>query len=263
MRQVPWLSAVVAGALLATPALAQPTSGASPPTSAAANADDDTPIDPEAMEALKRMSAFLGTQSTFELVSDGAIDVVLDDGQRLQFGERSTYKVRRPNGFVIERIGDYKDRRFTYDGKQLTISSPRTSYYAQVDAPATIRETLAVAKDRYGIELPLTDLFRWSEPGGERADDVKEAMYVGPADILGTPTDHYAFREADLDWQIWIAKGPQPVPRKIVITDRSDPSSPQFVTTMTWNFKPAFNAQTFAFKAPAGAMPIRLTAMNQ
>jgi hypothetical protein len=260
MRQIPWLSAVVAGALLATPALAQPKTAAAP--SAPAAADADNPIDPDAMEALKRMSAFLGTQTAFELVSDGSIDVVLDDGQRLQFGERSTYKVRAPNGFVIERVGDYKDRRFTYDGKQLTVSSPRSAYYAQVDAPATIRETLAVAKDRYGIELPLTDLFRWSEPGG-RADDVKEALYVGPANILGTPTDHYAFRETDLDWQIWIAKGPQPVPRKIVITDRSDPSSPQFVTTMTWNFKPAFDAQTFAFKAPPGAMPIRLTAMNQ
>ncbi|WP_312162138.1 DUF2092 domain-containing protein [Phenylobacterium sp.] len=261
MRQVPWLSAVVAGALLATPALAQQTSGAAPSTPAAAAADN--PIDPEAIEALKRMSAFLGTQTAFELVSDGAIDVVLDDGQRLQFGERSTYKVRRPNGFVIERVGDYKDRRFTYDGKQLTVSSPRTAYYAQVDAPPTIRETLAVAQDRYGIELPLTDLFRWSEPDGGRVDDVKEALYVGPATIGGTPTDHYAFREADVDWQIWIATGPSPAPRKVVITDRTDPSSPQFVTTLTWNFKPAFDAQTFAFKAPAGALPIRLTAMNQ
>jgi hypothetical protein len=262
MKYFPWLSALAASALLASPALAQQTTGAAP-AAQAATTDDDNPIDPQAIEALKRMSAYLGTQTAFELVSDGSIDVVLDDGQRLQFGERSTYKVRAPNAFVIERVGDYKDRRFTYDGKQLTVSSPRTSYYAQVDAPPTIRETLAVAKDRYGIELPLTDLFRWSEPGGGRIDEVKEAIYVGQANIAGTPTDHYAFREADVDWQIWIAQGPAPVPRKVVITDRTDPSSPQFVTTMTWNFKPAFDAQTFAFKAPAGAMPIRLTALNQ
>ena len=258
MRTVPWLSAMTIAALLASAAYAQPAPAPAAPAGAA-----DSDIDPDAIEALKRMSAYLGTQTNFELKSSGAFDLVLDDGQRLQFGDNATFKVRRPNGFVIERIGDYKDRRFTYDGKQLTVSSPRTAYYAQVEAPPTIRETLALAADRYGIELPLTDLFRWSEPGGGRADDIQEALYVGPALIDGTPTDHYAFREAEVDWQIWIAQGDSPVPRKIVITDRTDPSSPQYTATLSWNFRPAFDAQTFAFQAPAGALPIRLTALGK
>ena len=244
--------------LLATAAYAQPAPAPAAPAGAAGS-----DIDPDAIEALKRMSAYLGTQTSFELKSSGAFDLVLDDGQRLQFGDNATFKVRRPNGFVIERVGDYKDRRFTYDGKQLTVSSPRTAYYAQVEAPPTIRETLALAADRYGIELPLTDLFRWSEPGGGRADDIQEALYVGPALIDGTRTDHYAFREAEVDWQIWIAQGDSPVPRKIVITDRTDPSSPQYTATLSWNFRPAFDAQTFAFQAPAGALPIRLTALGK
>lgn len=245
-------------ALLAGNAYAQPAPAPAAPAGAA-----DSDIDPDAIEALRRMSAYLGTQTSFELKSSGAFDLVLDDGQRLQFGDNATFKVRRPNGFVIERVGDYKDRRFTYDGKQLTVSSPRTAYYAQVEAPPTIRETLALAADRYGIELPLTDLFRWSEPGGGRADDIQEALYVGPALIDGTPTDHYAFREAEVDWQIWIAQGDSPVPRKIVITDRTDASSPQYTATLSWNFRPAFDAQTFAFQAPAGALPIRLTALGK
>ena len=258
MRTVPSLSAMTIAALLAGAAYAQPAPAPAAPAGAA-----DSDIDPDAIEALKRMSAYLGTQTNFELKSSGAFDLVLDDGQRLQFGVNATFKVRRPNGFVIERVGDYKDRRFTYDGKQLTVSSPRTAYYAQVEAPATIRETLALAADRYGIELPLTDLFRWSEPGGGRADDIQEALYVGPALIDGTLTDHYAFREAQVDWQIWIAQGASPVPRKIVITDRTDPSSPQYTATLSWNFRPAFDAQTFAFQAPAGALPIRLTALGK
>ena len=258
MRTVPWLSAMTIAALLAGNAYAQPAPAPAAPAGAA-----DSDIDPDAIEALKRMSAYLGTQTSFELKSSGAFDLVLDDGQRLQFGDNATFKVRRPNGFVIERVGDYKDRRFTYDGKQLTVSSPRTAYYAQVEAPPTIRETLALAADRYGIELPLTDLFRWSEPGGGRADDIQEALYVGPALIDGTPTDHYAFREAEVDWQIWIAQGDSPVPRKIVITDRTDPSSPQYTATLSWNFRPAFDAQTFAFQAPAGALSIRLTALGK
>src|SRR6478736_4989984 len=113
MRTAPWLSAAALSALLATASLAQP---APPPAAQAGAGAADSDIDPDAIEALKRMSAYLGTQTSFELKTDGAFDLVLDDGQRLQFGDNATFKVRRPNGFVIERVGDYKDRRFTYDG---------------------------------------------------------------------------------------------------------------------------------------------------
>ena len=100
MRTVPWLSAMTIAALLAGNAYAQPAPAPAAPAGAA-----DSDIDPDAIEALRRMSAYLGTQTSFELKSSGAFDLVLDDGQRLQFGDNATFKVRRPNGFVIERIG--------------------------------------------------------------------------------------------------------------------------------------------------------------
>lgn len=230
---------------------------------AAAQTPTSDDIDPQAVEALKRMSAFLGTLSAFELKADGAFDLVLDDGQKLQFGEQSVFKVRTPNGFVIERTGDYKQRRFTYDGKQLTVYSPRLGFYAQTAAPPTIRETLSAVSDRYGIELPLTDLFRWSQPDGGRVDQLREAFYVGPATVDGALTDHYAFREPDVDWQIWIARGDAPVPRKVVIVDRTDDAAPQYAATLSWNLKPSFTPATFTFEPPKGATPIKLTALKQ
>ena len=41
-------------------------------------------------------------------------------------------------------------------------------------------------------------------------------MRSAPATIDGVATDHYAFREADVDWEVWIQKGDQPLPRKLV-----------------------------------------------
>ena len=242
--------AIFAGLLCATQVGAQ-----TPPT-----APD---VDPQAVQALQRMSAFLGTVTAFELKADGAFDIVLDDGQKLQIGEQSVFKVRMPNGFVIERTGDYKQRRFTYDGKQLTVYSPRLDFYAQAPAPATIRETLGAISSQYGIELPLTDLFRWSQPGGGRVEQLREAFYVGPATVDGTVTDHYAFREPEVDWQIWIARGDAPVPRRVVIVDRTDPVAPQYAATLSWNLRPNFTPATFTFEPPKGAMPIRLTALER
>jgi hypothetical protein len=257
MKPVSRFAPLLAASLLcAAPVLAQ-----TPP--ATAPAASTSTIEPGAVEALKRMSAYLGTLTSFEIKADAAFDLVLDDGQKVQMLDRAVYKVRRPSGFVIERTSDYKDRRFYYDGKKLTVYSPRSAYYAQVDAPPTIRQTLDAVSERYGIELPLTDLFRWSEPDGGRADQLKEAFYVGPSTIGGVTTDQYAFREADVDWQIWISRGDAPVPRRVTIVDRSNPTQPQYTANLNWTLNPTFAPATFAFQPPKDALPIKLTAIGK
>lgn len=243
-----FLSGVFVAALAGQPAFAQPAASA---------------VEPEALQALQRMSTYLGTLQSFEITANTTADIVLDDGQKVQFVEDVDYKVRRPDGFVIERTSAYKNRRLVYDGKQLTVFSPRTSFYAQVAAPGTIRETLEAATTRYGIEVPLRDLFRWSEPGGGRVADLKEGFLVGPAKINGVETDQYAFRDDGFDWQIWIARGPQPVPHRIVIVDRSDEARPQFTADLAWRTNPSFAPATFTFQPPKGAMPIRMAAQGQ
>jgi hypothetical protein len=78
-------------------------------------------------------------------------------------------------------------------------------------------------------------------------------MDVGPSVVLGTTCEHYAFRQADIDWQIWIQKGANKLPRRLVITSRTDEARPQHTATYTWNLAPSFNDETFAFHAPADA----------
>lgn len=239
-----------ASALLGAPALAQ-----APPA--------ENPVDPAALQALQRMSAYLGTLNAFQIDASTTADVVMDDGQRVQLTEDVVYKVRRPDGLVVERSNAYKSRKLVFDGKQMTLFSPRTSYYAQVAAPGTIRQALDAASDRYGIEVPLRDLFRWSEPGGGRSESLKEGFVVGQAKIDGVDTDHYAFREEDVDWQIWITRGANPVPRRVVIVDRSDEARPQYSADLAWKTNPSFTPATFAFQPPAGAMAIQIAAQGQ
>src|SRR4051812_48059377 len=64
----------------------------------------DTPkraIDPDAVAALHRMSAYLVSLKTAQIRSDGSIDVVSDEGQRIQLDGTTNYKLRKP-GFVID-----------------------------------------------------------------------------------------------------------------------------------------------------------------
>jgi hypothetical protein len=112
-------------------------------------------------------------------------------------------------------------------------------------------------ESRYGIELPLLDLFAW---GTENADEsaILGAIDVGPSTVLGVATEHYAFRQSDVDYQLWIEPGEKPLPRKYVITTLSEPSQPQHVMLLTWTLNPPLDDATFEFVPPPGALPIVL-----
>jgi hypothetical protein len=182
---------------------------------------------------------------------------VTGEGQRIQLDGTTTYKIRRP-GFVIDYVSAIKDRRFIYDGKSFTIYSPKLGFYATAPAPATNKAALDLIYEKFGVKLPLEDLFRWADPNGLRQQSLKSAYRVGPAIINGTPTDHYAFRENDVDWEVWIQKGDQPLPRKLVIVDRTDATHPTFVTHLSWTLNPAYTDSDFAFVPDKDAKRIQM-----
>lgn len=212
-------------------------------------------VDQAAIDALTRMSTFLRGLKTFEVAASTEIDEVMDDGQKLQFAGKTTYKVQRPDRMFVQLVGDRKVRQVYYDGKTVTVASPRMGFYAVVDAPPTIAEMLDLARDKYDIEIPLADLFRW---GTEQipADVIQGARVVGYASVNGVDTDHYAFRGAEVDWQIWIARGDRPFPAKVVITSKNEDQSPQYSAELAWSVPSSLPASTFAFKPPQGAVKI-------
>jgi len=215
-------------------------------------------VEPAAIEALRSMSNYLRSANTLAIKSDGSFDVVTNDGQRIQFDGTTQYKIRRP-GFVIDYNSDAKDRKFVYDGKTFTVYSPKLDFYASVAAPATNRETLDLIYKKFGIALPLEDLFRWGDgTSADRLKQIKAAYAVGTATIDGVETNHFAYREADVDWEVWIQQGGQPLPRKLVIVDRSDPSRPTFTARLDWQVNPTFSDSDFAFVPDGEAKRIAL-----
>lgn len=255
MRFGTMFKTLAAAALVAVPlTIAPPATGADKPdTAKPATAD----VEPQALDALSKMGAYLRTLKSFEIKAVTTDERVLDNDQKVQFTGTADYKVRRPNGFQITVGDDRKLRQFYYDGKSITVFAPRMGFYATVPAKGTIRETLQAAYDKFGIELPLEDIFLWGTPDDHHGD-LTSGFYVGPANVNGIAADQYAFREEGVDWQIWIAQGDKPVPLKAVITTTDDDTQPQFSAVLTWSTNANFGDDTFAFKAPAGAKPIKI-----
>ena len=258
----PWLLSCVIPLLFAASCGRKP---ATPPADGKpqAAATDQKPavkesVDPESVAALKEMSAYLGTLQSFDLVSSGSLDAVTQTDQRVQIDGVAHYKAKRPAGIWLDFESDLKHRRFFYDGKNFTIYSPKLGFYASTSAPPTNRELLKKLYDDYGIKLPLEDLFRWNDADESDIKALTSGFYVGEAKIDGTPTDHWAFRQGDFDWEVWIDQGERPLPRKLVIIDRSDVTRPTYTTRLKWTVNPTFAADTFTFKPDKDAKRIQL-----
>lgn len=228
----------------AAPPPAPAASSSAPP---AANA-----VDPAVVQALQNMGKYLQTLRTFEAQVDLSGERVLQDGQKLLHMATAKVDVQRPNMLRAEMRSARSARDLIYDGKTVVLYLPEQKYYSKAPFTDNLDELGNRLQERYGIELPVADLFLWGTPQAPLGN-MTSAMNAGQDVVDGEVCDHYAFRQDNVDWQIWIATGARPLPRKLVITNRADEARPQSVSLIRWRINPGFNASRFAFTPPQGA----------
>lgn len=134
-------------------------------------------------------------------------------------------------------------------------------YYSTVDFSGDLGELNQRLKVRYGGEIPLADLFLWGTAAAP-LDQIESALNAGQDFIGKDLCERYAFRQGKVDWQIWISAGSQPLPRKIVITNRADDARPQSVTVLRWDVKPTFKNSIFKFAPPKGAAAVEIVPLK-
>ena len=207
--------------------------------------------DPDAVAALVRMGEALRAMTAFTVVADVTTEQVLDNGQKLQYGGDLKIEAQRPSGFKISMDYDHKAREILYDGKSITLFAPKVGYYASAPAPSTIGATLDVVRDKYGVEIPLADLFYLgTDPA--LISRIQSGFHVGPEEVRGVACEHYAFRQESADWQVWIRSDGPALPCKMVITTTQDDALPQYTAVMSWEPKAPGQA-AYTFTPPANA----------
>ena len=248
------LAALACALLCTTPVLAQA------PTSDSASPGQGMPeMQQGAVDALTSMSRYLRSLKRFRVQADSVTDAVLSTGQNVGFLHHTELSVQRPDKVRAVVIGQARNRGFVYDGKTFTLYEQLQGkrYYSQVSAPPTIDMLIRDIDEKYGVGLPLADLFYW----GMDPDDVSQlrsALFIGLDRVGGEWCNHYAFQQPDVDWELWIRAGSRPLPCRFVITDTSQPSRPQHAVNYDWDVNPTFSADTFRYRAPAGAQRIEM-----
>jgi hypothetical protein len=213
-------------------------------------------VDPKAAELVRRMAGYLSGLDAFRVLSETTIEVVLEDGQKLQFGNATLTTVRRPDRLRADRRGDLAGASLYYDGGQVTLYGTSQQYYASAAAPASLDELLGFLEERLDMAAPAADLLH-SDGGAGLLEAVQSGLYVGRSEVSGVPCHHLAFRAEEVDWQVWIEDGERPLPRKYVITTRDVEGSPQFAVELgDWDVAPTVSDEDFLFVPPEGATKI-------
>ena len=212
-------------------------------------AEHDSPlIDARADAALRQMCDFLKKLPEFRYVSEVHNDQFMRDGQKIELTRRLTVELKRPSMTHLISTGDDGDYESFFDGDKCTVVNQTARVYSVVDTPNSLEESRDYMAEKYDMEMPNSDILM-SDPYKELTDDVLTGKYVGQHRVGDTLCHHLAFTQTNVDWQVWIAQGDKPLPRKFIVTYKKEPGVPQFVAEYTnWELAPKMDAKAFAYQ---------------
>jgi hypothetical protein len=220
-------------------------------------------IDADAEKILRAMSKHLGALKAFSVSMDISNEVITTEGQKLQFNASSVLLVERPSHFYAARQGRFVDAAMTYDGSKVTLLGKELNAYVQKDLTGTIDDAVRALEQRTGLALPAADLLL-SDSYSALTSGVVSSGHYGKAFVGGVETHHLGFRTPDVDWQIWVKAGDEPLPMKYVITTKWVTGAPQYSIQMrNWNTDPVIPPAAFSFVPPQGSIGLEVLPVDE
>lgn len=216
-------------------------------------ASAQTAVEPKADQVLKAMAEYIVSVPAMSVDYDVDHDHLTQSGEKLQFSAWGKLEFKRPDGLRVERHGGIADLEMYFDGKAVTLHGKRLNVYGEVEAKGGIDDAILSLRSAIGGEFPGGDLLS-PDVYNALMSDVESGAYWGTTYVEGVECHYLAFRNKDVDWQIWVEIGAKPLPRKLVITSKWVSGAPQYALRMrNWNVDPKFDAARFSFVPPAGA----------
>ena len=212
-----------------------------------------TALSDDAERILRAMSDYLAEADQFTFRADVTYDSVVDESYMVQYGGVAHAAIMRPGRLRAEYRGDERQSTVILNDGSGTIHDIEKNLYSTADVPTDLDGAMDHLFDTYGFSVPISD-FVYSDPYDALVGYVDSGFSLGIHTVGGTPCHHLVFTQETIDWQIWIDAGPQPVPRKLVITYKDEAGFPQYTARLSeWNLDAHVSPLYFEFDPPAGA----------
>ena len=219
-------------------------------------------LDSDAEKILQSMSDYLGSLTTFSMIADVDNEIISKDGQKIQLSSFETIVLARAGKFHAQRKGLFGEMSLTFDGNTLTVYGKSLNAYIQKEVSGTIDDVIRAVEGEIGLNAPGADLL-FSDPYAILSAGIESSIYIGIAYVNGIACHHVAFREAKVDWQLWVQAGDQPFPLKYVITSKWATGAPQYeVRFREWEPNPRIKTDHFSFVVPKDARRLETIPVN-
>jgi hypothetical protein len=220
--------------------------------------------DQQAMEILQKMARTLAKAKQYSVTLTSSYDAPQADGQMVEYGAMREIQVKRPDKLRVDlQRSDGDLRIMVFDGQQLIVHNVTDNIYAKAEKVGSVDDAVKHLVSVLKTPLPLARMFRTTLPA-ELDKLVGEIDYVELNMLTDVPTDHLAVRTRDVDFQIWIAQGKEPLPRRIVIIYKNTKGEPQFRADLSnWNLSAKGVKGPFTFTPPKNAEQIPFSVRNR
>ena len=187
-----------------------------------------------------------------------------EGGDLLHIAHQFKVTVRRPDALAVLGTGDDGPRELLYDGQTAVVAINDGKRYASIPVPNTIDGMMQVVMGHFGVDFPLAD-FLTQAPDKAFLTGITAGRQVNMVTIDGVPCRHLVFTQPPgIELELWLEDNEQSLPRRLIVTYRTLPGSPNFIAELSdWNFSVNPADAEFKFTPPQGAEQIQLGAAMQ
>lgn len=213
----------------------------------------------DALKIFSRSTQFIEATKAFSTRGNFAGELILENGQLVEHGSTFTAVFSRPAKLYLRMNSwDGNEATMFFDGETITVTSifDGRHIYDTTPQPGDVNESLDFMVSQTGgpreLEYFLTEQMTSS------LNRMRTGVLLGKSTIGGVLCDHLAVRSDTRDGQVWVERGDEPKPWRILITHREEPAQPRFwIQFDEWDFSPEFSESTFKYTPPEGAVKFR------
>jgi hypothetical protein len=212
-----------------------------------------------ALKILAGSTQLIEAATAFSAKGDFGGDLILENGQIVEHGSSFTLVFSRPAKLYLQMNSrEGYQATMLFDGETITLAAIHDGRHVYDTTPqrGDVNESLDFMVGLTGGPRELN--FFLSEQFTQSLNRMRTGFYVGTSIIDGVLCDHLAVRTDSKDGQVWIERGDEPKPWRILITHREEPAKPRFwIQFDEWDFSPEISESTFKYTPPEGAVKFR------
>lgn len=208
---------------------------------------------PDPIALYQNVLSTVRAAEAFSVHVEKQFDVLMLDGAKVEYSGALDLIVKQAGALHLDYGDDTSAKEVWYDGQTLTIIDHLSNIYAELPAEGSVRSVIADINARYGLELPLAALINLAPEDFQ--DAVQSTTYLGLHDAASEPCHHVLYRGANVDLQVWVTTGDEPLLRKMVVTFWQIEGAPQQSLLFSdWDLNPRTNRKQFVSNIPEGAI---------